>query len=278
MASLPATCILAWALALLCKGTQGSDSAPCVFPFTYNGKVYTACTTEDSDQPWVWPMSRLVGGGVRRAPLVPSLSSIRVRPTTAVRLSMTRWEGPGVLPLPTTTKTISGASALARPTGGTPMASAARFLLSTKNSYFTPAPTLETRWDISGAPQPTTTTGISCGATAPIPSWVGTRQERAVRSPSSTTNKCTTPAPATGRARDTFGAAPPGITTWTRSGLTAPHQTTTAPPTASPVSSPSSTRSLNSTPAPTWRRPAGSSGVPAQTTMTETISGATALP
>ncbi|CAM4703042.1 unnamed protein product [Caretta caretta] len=55
-------------------------------------------------------------------------------------------------------------------------------------------------------------------------------------------------------------------------------QTMTAPSTESPVSSPSSTRSLNSTPAPTWRRPGGSSGVPAQTTMTGTISGATALP
>ncbi|XP_053865558.1 epididymal sperm-binding protein 1-like [Malaclemys terrapin pileata] len=52
MASPTATCVLAWALALLCEGTQGADPAPCVFPFTYKGKVYTACTTEDSSRLW----------------------------------------------------------------------------------------------------------------------------------------------------------------------------------------------------------------------------------
>ncbi|CAM4617406.1 epididymal sperm-binding protein 1-like [Lepidochelys kempii] len=52
MASPAATCVLAWALALLCEGTQGADPAPCIFPFTYKGKVYTSCTTEDSSRPW----------------------------------------------------------------------------------------------------------------------------------------------------------------------------------------------------------------------------------
>ncbi|KAH1180980.1 hypothetical protein KIL84_001914, partial [Mauremys mutica] len=212
-------------------------------------------------------------GEIWTAPLASSLSSIRTRPTTAVRQSMTRWDGPGVLPLPTTTKTISGASALARSMGGTPVANAACFLSSMKLSYFIVAPMLEARWDISGVPQPRTTTRISCGATVQISSWVGTRQERAVCSPSTITNKRTTPAPATGRARENCGAAPPGITRWTRSGLTAPRQTTT-----SPVSSPSSTRILNSSPALTWRRPAGSSGVLPQTTTTGTVGGPTALP
>ncbi|XP_042712100.2 epididymal sperm-binding protein 1-like isoform X2 [Chrysemys picta bellii] len=52
MALPAATCVLVWALALLWEGTQGADPAPCVFPFTYKGKVYTECITEDSDQPW----------------------------------------------------------------------------------------------------------------------------------------------------------------------------------------------------------------------------------
>ncbi|XP_053865736.1 epididymal sperm-binding protein 1-like [Malaclemys terrapin pileata] len=52
MASPAATCVLAWALALLCEGTQGADPAPCVFPFTYKGKVYTECTTVDSSRLW----------------------------------------------------------------------------------------------------------------------------------------------------------------------------------------------------------------------------------
>ncbi|XP_074873909.1 epididymal sperm-binding protein 1-like [Carettochelys insculpta] len=44
--------VLAWALVVLREGTQGSDPARCVFPFVYKNKVYTACTSDDSQQPW----------------------------------------------------------------------------------------------------------------------------------------------------------------------------------------------------------------------------------